>query len=295
MQAEAFSLDMSNYDVIDRGGVRDTLGEGLFWSEREGALYWTDILAPALNRLMLATGEIRRWPMPEGLGWIIEREGEPGFIAGFESGFATLALDPVAVAPIAWPDPHPPTNRLNDAKADQWGRIWAGSMPMNAGHPGGHLFRLDPDCTVTHVDTGYSVANGPAISPDGNWLFHTDSAAGKVYRFALDEQGVSDKRLFLQFEPDWGSPDGMTFDAEGGLWIACWGGGCVARFDLDGRVDRTIRLPASQITNVCFAGPALDQMFVTSASDGKPDEPLAGSLFRVDGGVCGLLPHRFGG
>jgi xylono-1,5-lactonase len=286
---------MSDVEVIERGGVRDILGEGLYWSDREGAVYWTDILAPALNRLMLATGEVRRWPMPERIGWVIEREQAPGLIAGFESGFAALTLDPIEVTPIARPEPHPPGNRSNDAKADPWGRIWAGSMQVEPRQPEGHLFRLDPDGTVVLADSGYTIANGPAISPDGKWLLHTDTAAKRIYRFALDERGVSDKQLFLRFLPDWGNPDGMTFDAEGGLWVACWGGSQVVRFDTQGRLERSITLPASQITNVCFAGPELDQMFITSAADGKPDERHAGALFRVDAGVTGLAPHRFGG
>jgi sugar lactone lactonase YvrE len=286
---------MSHYEVIDRAGARDTLGEGLFWSEREGALYWTDIRAPALNRLKLATGEVRRWPMPEAIGWVIERESAPGFIAGMQSGFAALTLEPLALEPFARPARHPPENRLNDAKADPWGRIWAGSMRLDESAPEGHLFRLDPDGKVALADSGYTVANGPAISPDGRWMFHTDSAAGRVYRFALDEQGIGGKELFVRFEPDWGAPDGMCFDTEGGLWIACWGAGRVARFDSGGSMTRTIDLPASQITNVCFAGPDLATMFVTSAAIGKPGEPLAGSLFRVDAGVSGHPPYRFAG
>lgn len=286
---------MTDFEIVERRGVRDQLGEGLYWSERDQALYWTDILAPALNRLTIATGQVERWAMPEPIGWVIEREQGPGLIAGFRSGFVALSLDPLDVTPLAAPDPHPPHNRLNDAKADPWGRIWAGSMPMEADRPSGHLFRFDPDHRVTHMDSGYTVANGPAISPDGRWLFHTDSAARKVYRFSLDETGVRHRTLFLEFEDGWGVPDGMCFDADGGLWIACWGGGRVARFDDDARMTRSIHLPASQITNVCFAGPDLATMFVTSAAIDKPEEELAGSLFRLDAGVSGFAPFRFGG
>lgn len=286
---------MTDFEIVERDGFRDQLGEGLYWSQQEGALYWTDILAPALNRLSLATGQVDRWEMPETIGWIVEREHAPGFIAGFRSGFCELELDPVTVTPFATPEPHPAANRLNDAKADRWGRIWAGSMPMGADQPSGHLFRLDPDRTVSHVDSGYIVANGPAISPDGRWLFHTDSAARKVYRFALDEHGVREREIFIRFDEGWGVPDGMCFDTEGGLWIACWGAGRVARFDAQARITRTIDLPASQISNVCFGGDDLDIMFVTSACVDRPDEPLAGSLFRIDAGARGFAPFQFAG
>lgn len=285
---------MPDYQIVERD-TRDQLGEGLLWSAREQAVYWTDILSPALNRLSLATGEVNRWAMPEMIGWVIERRDKPGFIAGFQSGFAELTLDPLTITPIIDPEPDLPDNRLNDAKADDWGRIWAGSMPLTADRPSGNLYRLDPDRSLTHIDSGYSVANGPAISPDQDWLYHTDTPAGVVYRFALDVGGVKNREPFIRFETNWGKPDGMTVDAEGHLWIAHWGGSRVSRFSPDGVLDSVIELPASQITNVCFAGEKLNRMFVTSAAVGVPHEEHAGCLFEVAAGVRGLPPGQFGG
>ena len=169
---------MTDARIVERCGQTDLLGEGLLWSAREQALYWTDILAPALNRLTLATGKVERWAMPERIGWVIERQDGPGLIAGFQSGFALLTLDPFAIVPIADPEPQLPDNRLNDAKADRHGRIFAGSMPVGADRPTGSLYRLDPDHSVHRLDQGYTVANGPAISPDGKWLYHTDTVPG---------------------------------------------------------------------------------------------------------------------
>jgi sugar lactone lactonase YvrE len=89
----------------------------------------------------------------------------------------------------------------------------------------------------------------------------------------------------------------MTVDADGGLWIAHWGAGRVSRFTPDGRLDRSIPLPASQITSCVFAGENLDRMFVTSASQRlEPGaEPLAGGLFEVDPGCVGLPTQRYAG
>lgn len=92
-----------------------------------------------------------------------------------------------------------------------------------------------------------------------------------------------------------GIPDGMTVDASGGIWIAHWGGGRVSRFTPDGKLDRDIRLPASQISSCVFAGENLDRMFVTSAAVDRPDEPLAGTLFEIDPGTVGLAPNLFDG
>ncbi len=288
----------ARYRIVDRGETRDQLGEGLFWSEREQALYWTDILAPALNCLTLVDGTIERWDMPEMIGWVLGRRDGEGLIAGLQSGFAQLHIEGkrVDLHHLADPEPHLPGNRLNDAKADAAGRIWAGSMPVSADRPTGNLHCLKPDGTLCCLDEGYIVANGPAFSPDGRWLYHTDTGLGLIYRFRLEDDGrITGREVFIRFRREWGKPDGMTVDAEGGLWVAHWGGARVSRFSPQGELERSITLPATQITNVCFAGPEFDRMFVTSAADKRPFEPWAGALFEVDAGVRGLAPHLYAG
>jgi len=287
---------MQSYRIIERP-VRDQLGEGLLWSARENAVYWVDILAPALHRLLLADGTVQSWPMPERIGWVSERRDRPGFIAGLQSGFCELTLDPVVCRQLVDPEPHYPNNRMNDATVDHLGRIWAGTMDCGAQLETGSLYRLGVDLEITRQDTGYIVTNGPAISPAHDCLYHNDTGRGIVYRFAMSSDGeIRERREFLKFPREWGLPDGMTVDADGGLWIAHWGGGRVSRFSSEGKLERVIPLPVSQVTNCVFAGAGLDRMFVTSAAVAKADEPLAGALFEVDpGGVRGLAPHYFGG
>lgn len=282
-----------NWRIIARGRG-DLLGEGPMWSDRDNAVYWVDILGQLVNRLCLASDQITSWAMPEMIGWVIERDKAEGFIAGFASGFAELNLDPLRINPIADPQPGHPANRMNDAKADSKGRIFAGTKAED-GQASGALFRLDPDLSVVEVDSGYAIANGPAITPDGALMYHTDSALNRIFRLPIAEDGtLGPPDLFLEFPPEWGSPDGMAIDADGGLWVAHWGGSRVSRFWPDCTLDRAIALPASQITSCTFAGPDLDRMFVTSAADGV-DEEWAGHLFEVDPGVKGLPTMRFWG
>ena len=273
----------------------DRLGEGPLWSPSEQALFWVDILGQRLNRLRLNDDSVSSWELPSMTGWVIERRAAPGFIAGTKDGIATLTFDPVTVTLIAAPEPELPLHRLNDAKADAAGRLYFGTMPMACDTPTGSLYRYGPDGKLTRLDSGYSVANGPAISADGTALFHTDSVAGRIYRFAVAPDGsLGSRALFRQFAPDEGSPDGMTFDSEGGLWVACWGAGRVVRLRPDATIDQIITLPASQTSSVCFAGDSLDRMFVTSASDGV-NEAAGGALFEVESGRTGLAAHNFAG
>ncbi len=284
---------MDNYRLIDPL-LRNLLGEGPLWSARDNAVYWVDIMAPAVHKYALGEGTVRSWAMPEMIGWVIERDNHPGFIAGFQSGFAELQLDPLSIVPIIDPEPALPGNRMNDAKADKLGRIWAGTMDAGVKLQTGSLYCLDINRTVRRVDSGYRIANGPTLSPDNQHLYHTDSALGRIYRFALDaDSHLTDKQTFIQFEADWGKPDGMTTDADGCLWVAHWGTGQVSRFDPAGQRMRSVQLPARQITSCTFAGAALDRMFVTSAADGQTDDPHAGGFFEIDPGVRGLPTCRY--
>lgn len=289
--------------VVPRA-ARDELGEGLLWSARDNALYWTDILGKKLWRLSLTDEAVTHWDMPEMIGWIIERAGG-GFVVGLQSGFYRLSLEPFCLELIANPHPERPGNRLNDAKVDVWGRIWAGSMPVSDGPPSewpatGALYRLGADGAVSRHDDGLTIANGPALSPDGRTLYHTDSARSTVYHFALAADGTLGPRaVHLVFSPDVGAPDGMACDADGGLWIAFYHhdpayNSRVARFLPSGAFDREIRVPTAHVTNLVFAGPNLDRMFITSASGGR-DDPNAGALFEVEPECQGMSPHRFAG
>ena len=273
----------------------DRLGEGLLWSPRQNAVFWVDILGQRLNRLSLADDSIAEWAMPEMVGWVVERKDVAGFLAGFASGVKALSLDPFALSPFACLPDEPPGNRLNDAMVDAMGRLWCGTMPIACDRPTGSFYRIDGNATVVRIENGYTVSNGPAISPDGQWLYHTDTVRGLVYRFALAKDGaLGPREVWLRFREKWGRPDGMCCDADGGVWIAHWGGGRVSRFSPDAALDRSIDLPASQITNVAFAGERLDRMFVTSAADGV-EERFGGALFEVAPGCRGVAPFRFAG
>src|SRR5262249_48246897 len=133
------------------------LGEGPLWSPRDNAIYWVDIKGCLLHRYSLADESKKSWAMPERICWVIERRSHAGFVAGFKSGFAFLEIDPGSIVPLGNPDAAHPGNRLNDAKADAQGRIWAGSMDDDEVAASGSLFRLGTNLDWTTVDTGYRI------------------------------------------------------------------------------------------------------------------------------------------
>lgn len=269
--------------------VGATLGEGAWWNPDDGCFWFVDIKAPAVHRWRWSDGTTASWPMPDRVGFAVPRTSG-GFLLGLKSG---LALWTPGAAPVAWLaiDPDRPGNRLNDATTDTAGRLWFGTMDDGEAEATGRLWRLDPSGpSVSAHDGPYVVTNGPAVSPDGRILYHTDSIGRQIWAFDLDRDGaLSRRRLFTQFTEADGHPDGMATDAEGGLWVCHWGGGRVTRFQPDGTRDRAIALPAPQVTKCAFAGPHLDRLVVTTAAIGldRQAHPAAGHLFRIDPGVRG--------
>ncbi len=277
------------------------LGEGPIWSVKEQALYWVDILNRHLHRFARNL-EQHTWQFDEEISSVAERAEGPGLIITLRHGFAFFDPEIPKMARLVCPEAHIPGNRFNDGKCDQLGRFWAGTIDFNCKAPTGSLYRLSPDLSYRKMDSGYAVTNGPAWSADQKIMYHNDSVNGRVYAFDFDlKAGVlSNKRLFLQFNAEDGFPDGMTTDAEGGLWIAHWGAGKVTRRDAEGRVLQTVQLPCSQVTSCAFGGSALKTLYVTTASVGLTDrqleqEPLAGGLFAIEMDVAGVPANTFRG
>ena len=285
--------------------LQATLGEGLHWDARRACLWMVDIHGKSVMSWDTQSPSWQSWASPQRVGWVIPADQGDTLIAGLQQGVARVSLSPSNTELVLedWlvkPFDGRPALRLNDAKADRTGAIWAGSLNNDdESRSDGALYRLGPDGQWSVQDTGYLVANGPAIHPDGKLMLHTDSGRRTIYAFDLDmDAGRLDrKRVWRVFADDEGYPDGMTFDAEGCLWVAHWGAACISRFAPDGSLLRRITLPTSHITNVCFGRADLGRLFVSSARAGLSpqdlaSQPLAGSLFEVDAaGVRGLNPY----
>jgi len=278
---------------------RAVLGEGLHWDAVRSRLWFVDIHGQRIACWRPGDERWQEWATPQRVGWVIPLYGSEALLAGFQQGVARVRLgEQLTFDWVCHAFAGAPHLRLNDAKADSSGAVWAGSMNNDDdSRADGRLFRIDAaTAAMAAVDTGYRVANGPAIHPNGRLLLHTDSALRIIYAFDLDVATgrLANRRVWKRFDGAEGYPDGMTFDADGCLWVAHWGAGCISRFTPGGALLRRVKLPASHISNVCFGGTALDRLFVTSARAGLSPaqhaaEPLAGAMFEVDAqGVKGL-------
>ena len=174
-------------------------------------------------------------------------------------------------------------------------------MDNGLSRPNGALYRIDPGGSVTRMDEGMIVSNGIAFSPDGRTLYFTDTRryTSYAYNLDLDDGVVTNRRVFADYASTGDRPDGACVDVDGCLWAAFFAGSRIVRYRPDGRVDRTLALPVTNPTCLCFGGTDLRTLYVTTARKFLSDaqlaaEPLAGALLAIEGLGQGLPEHRFG-
>jgi sugar lactone lactonase YvrE len=271
------------------------LGEGPAWSAAERAVWFVDIKAPGIHRFEPDTGEKRTWAAPARCGFLLPTK-DGGHIAGLKTGLHRFNPETGNFSLLHVVEPHAPNNRLNDGFVDSEGFLWFGSMDDNELEPSGALYQLHDNGCIRR-DPGYIVTNGPAESPDGRTLYHTDTLAGVIYAFDRGRSGtLSNKRVFVRIPPDEGYPDGPIVDAEGCLWTGLFGGWSLRRYSPRGELLETLRLPCSAVTKAAFGGPDLRTLYITTAHvaltpEQRAQQPLAGGLFRASIDVPGL-PQR---
>lgn len=279
-------------------------GEGPHWDEHGQSLYWTDIDGRRFYRYLWR--ERRHELIHEGFtvnGFCIQQDG--GFLVTNSEG--AWLWNPGEAPNLLASEADGEECRLNDCLADPEGRVYSGSYHLNEDgtSPPSFLFRIDTDGSVQIADEGICFSNGLAFSPDCSTLYFTDLAARCIYAYdwRRSDGAVRNRRLFVRIDRSEGLPDGLTVDAEGFLWCAHWFGGCVTRYDPDGRRERKVKIPAAQSSSLAFGGPELDEVYVTSAALSNclmlaphgydPAKVLVGgALYRFRSGVRGKLKFR---
>ena len=269
-----------------------TLGEGPLWHRETGEFVFTDIVKGTLFACTEcgAVRELLRCRYQLG-AFLFDARGdlllltEEGVFAcpygGGEPDFRRV-----------WEMPMAEDERFNDAICDPEGRVIAGTKTER--NTGGSLWLLEPGQKPRRLLENLKISNGMGFADGGNVFYHTDSGDRTIFKYSYDAAtgSISNRRAVVTLStPDGAVPDGMTVDAQGALWTACWGGGCVRRFGPDGAQRAEFSLPASQISSVAFGGAQLDRLLVTSASIGT-DGGEEGGIWLLEPGARGVEEFR---
>jgi sugar lactone lactonase YvrE len=277
------------------------LGEGARWDARRAELLRVDILAGHIYRDRVDDDgdliPVRTYRLPGTVGAVAPVAGDDGWVLAAGLGISYLSPDG-SLRLIA--EVTPVGTRMNDAACDPQGRFWAGTLAEDRRAGGGALYRVDRDGGTQLMFDGLTISNGLGWSPDGGTMYLADSGTRIVRAFAFDaEHGeISDARVLIDVPEEIGGPDGLTVDADGGLWVAIFGGGRVQRYSPDGVLREEVPIPARETTSCAFAGPGLNRLYVTTATENWSDEqrraePGAGLTYRVDTDATGRPASPF--
>jgi L-arabinonolactonase len=274
-------------------------GEGVFWSAAEGLLYWTDIHGKRVWTLDPKRDEPRMHEAGARVCCFTTRDdcAWHEVLAGFDHGFAYLDLLTGTADPLAPVEENLPQTRLNDGRTDPQGRFVAGTMDERDGKPVGSVWRLDENLRLTRLIENVSISNSICFSPDGKWMYFTDSPTQTILRYPYGETLGAPEPFAHILD---GYPDGSCTDAEGGLWTAIWEGRRVERRGPDGTLTHTVQVPVHKPSCVAFGGAKLDTLYITTSREGESQanlarEPHAGSLFCVKPGIKGWASPPFKG
>jgi sugar lactone lactonase YvrE len=277
---------MSELTIEQIGSRSSKWGEGpIFWQDH---LYYVDIEGHALIRLNPQNGEEKIWDMGERIGTVVPCQSGDLLCAG-DSGI--YRFNPLDGSKISLADPEAekrPDNRFNDGKCDPGGRFWAGTISTVKKTGDASLYQLDESGSLKRMISGVTNSNGICWDQEKKLMYYIDTPTQKVtvYDYDLANGKIENSRIAVDFTKFGieGSPDGMTMDVEGMLWVAMCHGGAVLQINPDtGELLRKVLLPCVETTACTFGGNRLDRLFVTTGIHKTLEEAGAGHVFVVDG------------
>ena len=282
-------------DIRAISEVVSDLGEGPIWTPETNSVTWTDITQNTFHTANIDTGKTESFSVPSMIGAIAHTK-DGHYIAATQKGFALISLE----------GNYSPFHsflqddmRMNDGKVDPAGRFWAGSMALSFEKDRGSLYVLETDNSYQKVLDNITLSNGMGWSPDARYFYYIDSIPGVLKRFEYDSYKgqISNPKNLITFDAASGVPDGMSVSSDGKIVVALWDGGRIEIYEPTGAKVSEIKLGVSRPTCCTFAGPNLDILIVSTASQGidRSGEPLAGKILAVTGtDLSGLPTQQYG-
>lgn len=284
------------------GATADVVGESPVWDEETGRLYWVDMVGKYVRRWTEATNVVETQSVADFPSAVGLCKSDPRLVLTVGSTFGTFDFEGGQFFP-EYVLENDPIMRLNEGKCDPQGRFWCASMESNLHEDGsmrqqsarrGRLFRAAPNKVEGPFVEGIGVPNTMVWSPSGDHFYLGDSSRNLIWVSAFDGQSSTLGRWEVFAEGGPGVPDGSAIDCQGYLWNARFGAGCVIRFSPDGKVDRTLALPAQNPTSCCFGGEALSTLFVTTAKFGaRNPTKWDGAVLTFKTEIGGMIEDRY--
>ena len=273
------------------------LGEGPAYDAASDTAWWFDILERRLFEARLSTGAIaiHRLPvMASALAYVDDARQ----LMAAEDGLYLRATASGALQRLIAIGPDNATTRSNDSRSHPSGTYWTGIMGRKAEVGAGSIYALHRG-ELKRLFTDLTIPNAICFSPDGATGYFADTRENVLCRVPLEPAtGLPSGEPSALYRHDGkGGLDGAVTDADGVIWCARWGGGCIDAYSPDGAHIRCVATPALQTSCPVFVGPGYTRLLVTSAYEhmdaaARAADPEHGRTFLLDLGVRGRPEPR---
>lgn len=274
------------------------LGESPLWHAARKCCFWVDIENGVLYEYNWTQQTTRNWKFNYRLTLVLQGKDDQLTLA-LDAKIASFDLE---TEKLKWlVDIETDSEiRCNDGAPDTLGRLWVGTMHLEHKNEAGALYCIDPDLKVHKKLNNITISNGIAWSLDNKRLYYIDSPTQAVQSFIFEEKTgkIIFEKNVISIPNEMGSPDGMSIDEEGMLWIAHWGGFGLYRWNpRNGELISKIEVPVPQVSSCAFVGENLDYLLITTARENMKEEelkkyPESGDVFLAKTAVKGVLSNK---
>ena len=172
----------------------------------------------------------------------------------------------------------------NEIVVDARGNIYLNGADFNfaggeAPKPG-YIKLVTPDGALREVAGDIEFPNGMVVTPDNRTLVISESFAGRLTAFDIEEDGgLANRRVFA----DGLGPDGICLDAEGAIWVST-GGSSVVRVAEGGAVLQRVDLGKDRAPfALMLGGPDRRTLFILTA-EWRSGDAITDNLQRLNNG-----------
>lgn len=250
------------YKIIDN--TKAILGESPVYDQATSSFYWIDILGKKIFNYSIKTNKF----------YEIKTKGLVGLITNYDQQYMLVGISNSLFKLNKFTNKfklltHLPniykSYRFNDGEIDMNKNLWFGLVKKNKNIKKGILMKLSPDLKPFVINDKYKTPNGPVFNNKRKIFYSVDSSKKIIYCYSNLNHTTMKRKIFKKFNFKIPSPDGVTLDRKGNLWVAIYRKGYVYKINQKSKVTKKIKLPTKLVTSCAFGGKNNDLLFVTSA------------------------------
>jgi sugar lactone lactonase YvrE len=285
-------------EVINLHKSQCILGESPYWHAERKSFFWVDIEKGELYEFQVGLKKTTKRKFNQRLSLVLEGQGEY-LILALDRKIARYDLETEKLTWLIEVEDDQPLNRFNDGACDADGRLWIGTMSTKFTPGSGSLYKITSELSPEKMLGKISISNGMAWTADNETFYYIDSPTQEIraYHFDLETGEIIMDRTVIRVPKELGTPDGMSIDQQGKLWVAHYGGFGVYCWDPEnGKLLKKISLPVPNVTSCVFGGENLDHLLITTARENLTEAqlkefPESGDVFLVKTNTQGFLPN----